>query len=82
MKVNDEEVFGTIATLDTFLDIDDAISRINDSSFGLQVGIFTDSQQNLWKVFNGVEVGGVIHDDVPSFRADMMPYGGVKDSGL
>lgn len=82
MKVRDEEVFGTVATLDTFSDIDDAIAAINDSDFGLQVGIFTDSQKNLWKVFHEVHVGGVIHDDVPSFRADMMPYGGVKDSGL
>ncbi len=75
MKVHDEEVFGTITTLDTFSEIDEAITRINDSVFGLQVGIFTDSKKNLWKVFNEVEVGGVIHDDVPSFRADMMPYG-------
>lgn len=82
MKINDEEVFGTIATLDTFSGIDEAISKVNSSKFGLQVGIFTDSQKNLWKVFNEVEVGGVIHDDVPSFRADMMPYGWVKDSGL
>ena len=61
--------------------LDDAIERINASRFGLQTGIFTHNLQSAFRAHRELEVGGVIIGDVPSFRADQMPYGGVKDSG-
>lgn len=76
-----EEAFGPIAVLESFSDWDELVSEINDSKFGLQVGVFSNTLPHVWKLFDEVDVGGVIHGDVPSFRADNMPYGGVKDSG-
>jgi acyl-CoA reductase-like NAD-dependent aldehyde dehydrogenase len=64
-----------------YRDIDDAIARVNDSMFGLQTGVFTNDLAGAWKSFNELEVGGVIVNDVPTWRADQMPYGGVRDSG-
>ena len=60
----------------------DAIRGVNDSFFGLQTGVFTNDLAHAWAAFNGLEVGGVIVNDVPTYRIDHMPYGGVKDSGL
>src|SRR5262249_13543928 len=65
-----------------FREIEDAIAQVNDSFFGLQTGIFTNDLDHAWKAFHGLEVGGVIVNDVPTYRIDHMPYGGVKDSGL
>ena len=56
--------------------------RVNDSMFGLQTGVFTNDLANAWSAFERLEVGGVIVNDVPTYRIDHMPYGGVKDSGL
>ena len=80
-KVLDEEVFGPVLVLDAFDDLDEAFAKVNDSRFGLQAGVFTTDVQVAWKAFAALEVGGVIIGDVPSYRADQMPYGGVKDSG-
>jgi glyceraldehyde-3-phosphate dehydrogenase (NADP+) len=77
-----QEVFGPVALLAPFADIDDAIAQVNDSPFGLQVGVFTDSVRDVWRCYEGCEVGGVIHNDFPTWRVDHMPYGGVKDSGF
>ncbi|MEM7129328.1 MAG: aldehyde dehydrogenase family protein [Chloroflexota bacterium] len=77
-----QEAFGPVAVLSSFSHFDDALATINDSEFGLQAGIFT---QNIYKAHNAwdtLEVGGVIIGDVPSWRVDHMPYGGVKESGL
>src|SRR3546814_11526026 len=77
-----EEAFGPIAILSKFSDFDAALDEVNDSKFGLQAGIFT---RDLFKTLNAwdrLEVGGVVINDVPSYRVDNMPYGGVKDSGL
>jgi glyceraldehyde-3-phosphate dehydrogenase (NADP+) len=63
-------------------EIEDAIGRVNDSMFGLQTGVFTNDLGAAWKSFSELEVGGVIVNDVPTYRIDHMPYGGVKDSGL
>jgi glyceraldehyde-3-phosphate dehydrogenase (NADP+) len=82
MKVYDEEVFGPVITITPFSDFDEAVLMVNDSRFGLQAGVFTDSQTEIDKAFHGLEVGGVILNDVPTLRFDHMPYGGVKDSGL
>jgi acyl-CoA reductase-like NAD-dependent aldehyde dehydrogenase len=76
------EAFGPVAILERFDDFGDALARVNDSDFGLQAGVFTDSLANAHRAWDALEVGGVVINDVPSFRVDNMPYGGVKDSGL
>lgn len=81
MKVSCVEVFGPVATLQPFNDFTDAISIANDSDFGLQAGVFTNNLHHAWLAFRELEVGGVIINDIPSFRVDSMPYGGVKESG-
>jgi acyl-CoA reductase-like NAD-dependent aldehyde dehydrogenase len=77
-----EETFGPVAILESFVDFGECLARINASRFGLQAGIFTDSMSNALRAWDRLEVGGVIIGDVPSFRVDNMPYGGVKGSGL
>jgi acyl-CoA reductase-like NAD-dependent aldehyde dehydrogenase len=62
--------------------IDDAIAAVNDSRFGLQTGVFTHDVQAAFRLHSELEVGGVVIGDVPSYRADQMPYGGVKSSGV
>lgn len=81
-KANRMEAFGPFALLAPFKDIDDAIAMVNDSDYGLQAGIFTDSLDHAMRAWNELEQGGVVVNDVPSFRVDNMPYGGVKLSGL
>ena len=80
-KVSCEEVFGPVVVLDTVDSVDEAFARVNDSRFGLQTGVFTRDLQVAFRAAAVLEVGGVVVGDVPSFRADQMPYGGVKDSG-
>lgn len=80
--VVEEEAFGPVAVLESFEDFDDVLARVNDSAFGLQAGIFTRDLYRAQKAWDQLEVGGVIIGDVPSWRVDNMPYGGVKDSGL
>lgn len=83
MKVNAEEVFGPVVCLESYNGtIADAVSVVNNTRFGLQCGIFTDSIEELNYCFNHADVGGVIHNEVPTLRFDHMPYGGVKDSGI
>jgi len=82
MKVNCEEIFAPVATIETYEDFDDALSRVNNSQYGLQAGVFTHDSRLIFRAFERLEVGGVIIGDVPTFRVDPMPYGGVKDSGL
>jgi len=77
-----KEAFGPVAILEKFDRFDDALARVNDSDFGLQAGVFTDSLTHAHRAWDELEVGGVVINDVPSFRVDNMPYGGVKDSGL
>ena len=76
------EAFGPVAVLSKFSDFDVALADINDSTFGLQAGIFTKDIYKAHKAWDVLEVGGVIIGDIPSWRVDHMPYGGVKDSGL
>jgi len=80
--VNCREVFGPVAVLEPFTDFAAACRRVNDSPFGLQAGVFTKNMDRAIYAWNELEVGAVIINDVPAFRADNMPYGGVKDSGL
>ncbi len=83
MKVNAEEVFGPVICIEKYNGkIEDAVKKINDSKFGLQCGIFTDSVLELDHCFKNIDVGGIIHNDVPTLRFDQMPYGGIKESGL
>ena len=77
-----KEVFGPVATIEPFDDFEDALDLVNDSDFGLQAGVFTGNLSNTMRAWDRLEVGGVIVGDVPSFRVDNMPYGGVKHSGL
>jgi acyl-CoA reductase-like NAD-dependent aldehyde dehydrogenase len=81
-QVCSNEAFAPLAVAFRFSDFGDAIKQVNDSMFGLQTGVFTNDLANSWRAFNELEVGGVIVNDVPTYRIDHMPYGGVKDSGL
>ena len=77
-----EEAFGPVAVLSRFSDFEEALREVNNSSFGLQAGIFTRDLNKMFRAWDELEVGGVVIGDVPSWRVDNMPYGGVKDSGL
>ena len=81
-KLYQEEVFGPVIVVETFSDFNQALERINDSRYGLQAGLFIRDIGKIHKAWNRLDVGGVIINDVPAFRVDHMPYGGVKDSGL
>lgn len=82
MRVCAEEVFGPIITAEPFDEFDEAIAMLNDTKFGLQAGVYTDRLSEVNKAFQNIECGGVIINDVPTFRVDHMPYGGIKESGL
>jgi acyl-CoA reductase-like NAD-dependent aldehyde dehydrogenase len=77
-----DEVFGPVACLDAYEDFEQALLMVNDSSYGLQAGIFTNDAEKAQQAWNELEVGGIIVGDVPSWRTDPMPYGGVKGSGV
>lgn len=81
-RVSCREVFGPVATIEPFYDFKEAVARVNDSRYGLQAGVFTKDIHHAFYAWNELEVGGVVINDIPSFRVDSMPYGGVKDSGL
>jgi len=81
-QVCSNEVFAPVVVVAPFAAFEDAIRGVNDSAFGLQTGVFTNDLAHAWSAFDGLEVGGVIVNDVPTYRADHMPYGGVKDSGM
>jgi acyl-CoA reductase-like NAD-dependent aldehyde dehydrogenase len=78
----DEEAFGPVAILQGFGAFDEALARVNASQYGLQAGVFTNHLDRMLQAWDELEVGGVVINDVPSFRVDNMPYGGVKGSGL
>lgn len=82
MDVSCQEAFGPVAILSKFSDYDAALEEVNNSDFGLQAGIFTKDIYKAQKAWDELEVGGVVIGDVPSWRVDHMPYGGVKDSGI
>lgn len=81
-RVSCDEVFGPVATLQPFEDFERALESANDSRYGLQCGVFTPNLHHAMRAWRELEVGAVVINDVPSFRVDHMPYGGVKDSGL
>ncbi|SKB69498.1 aldehyde dehydrogenase family protein [Sphingopyxis flava] len=81
-KAYREEAFGPLAILSKFTDWNDALAEINDSKFGLQAGLFTRDINQVLEAWDRLDVGGVVVNDISSYRVDNMPYGGVKDSGL
>jgi len=82
MKVNCQEIFAPVVTLEAYHDFYDALKQINSSPYGLQAGIFTRDAKLLFDAYEELEVGALMAGDVPTFRIDHMPYGGIKDSGL
>ncbi len=76
------EVFAPLVTVQPYHHFDEALAAVNDSIFGLQVGLFTYDMRRIWHAYDTLEVGGVIVNDVPTWRVDHMPYGGVKQSGF
>ena len=80
-KVWCEEIFGPVATIDRYSDFGEALRMANDSKFGLQAGVFTSDIGRGLEAAGALEFGGILINEVPTFRADQMPYGGVKDSG-
>ena len=81
-KVNCQEIFAPVVTVEAYDDFGEALATVNRSPFGLQAGVFTQDITRLMRAFEELEVGAVIAGDVPTFRIDHMPYGGVKDSGI
>src|SRR5574337_1144009 len=81
MRVNCQEIFAPVVTLEPYADFAEALRLVNDSAYGLQAGLFTRDARLIFSAYEELEVGGVMVGEVPTFRMDHMPYGGVKDSG-
>lgn len=81
-KLWDEEIFGPVVVLERVADVDTAIDLVNESRYGLQAAIYTKSLESAFAAVNRLDVGGVVVNEIPGFRSDIMPYGGVKDSGI
>ena len=82
MKVFCEEIFAPVVTVTPYQHINNAIDGMNQSHYGLQSGIFTRDIKNIFQAFDEIEVGGLIVNDIPTYRIDHMPYGGIKESGI
>ncbi len=82
MKVNCQEIFAPVVTVEAYDSFEDAVRQLNSSPYGLQAGVFTRDVKLLFSAYEELEVGGLVAGDVPTFRIDHMPYGGIKDSGL
>jgi len=82
MKVSREEAFGPLVNITPYRKFEEAIAALNDSPYGLQAGVFTRDIQKAFQAYENVDAGAVLINEIPTFRADQMPYGGVKNSGL
>lgn len=82
MKVCFKEAFAPVVVVEPYVDFKQAIEQVNDSNYGLQAGVFTNLVSEMNAAFRNIETGGVVINDIPTFRVDHMPYGGIKDSGL
>ena len=82
MKVSREEAFGPLVNVTPYRKFEEAIAALNDSPYGLQAGVFTRDIQKAFQAYENVDAGAVLINEIPTFRADQMPYGGVKNSGL
>jgi acyl-CoA reductase-like NAD-dependent aldehyde dehydrogenase len=80
--INAKEVFAPLLTLNEFDNFKKAVEEVGNSNFGLQAGVFTSNIQNAFYAYENIEVGGVVINDVPTYRMDSMPYGGAKQSGI
>jgi acyl-CoA reductase-like NAD-dependent aldehyde dehydrogenase len=81
-RVNCEELFAPVTTVTAYARFDEAVAQINETAYGLQAGIFTRDVGRIMQAWDRLDVGGVMGNDIPSFRIDRMPYGGAKASGL
>lgn len=81
-RVCSEEIFAPVVVVERYREFDEAIGLVNSTPYGLQAGVFTNDLAHAWQAFSDLEVGGVIVNDVPTYRVDHMPYGGSKDSGM
>jgi acyl-CoA reductase-like NAD-dependent aldehyde dehydrogenase len=77
-----EEIFGPVSIIESFSDFEKAIKLVNESKYGLQTGVFTNNSINKSLAFASIDSGAVIINNIPGFRVDEMPYGGIKDSGF
>jgi acyl-CoA reductase-like NAD-dependent aldehyde dehydrogenase len=82
MRVNCEEVFAPVTTVRPYGDLAEAIAEVNASPYGLQTGLFTNHMPTIMRAFEQIETGALVINEVPGFRVDHAPYGGVKQSGL
>lgn len=82
MRANCQEVFAPVKTVEAYDRFEDALAQVNDSAFGLQAGVFTRDAKLIFQAYDELDVGGLLAGEVPTFRIDHMPYGGVKDSGM
>jgi glyceraldehyde-3-phosphate dehydrogenase (NADP+) len=82
MQVSCQEVFGPLVTVTPYDDFESVLKAVNESEYGLQAGLFTQHVGRIFQAFEQLEVGAVLANEIPTFRADHMPYGGVKDSGI
>lgn len=82
LKVNRQELFAPVVTVQTYTTFEQALAAVNDSNFGLQAGVFTNDIKRIFQAYEALEVGGVMVNEVPTWRLDPMPYGGVKQSGF
>jgi acyl-CoA reductase-like NAD-dependent aldehyde dehydrogenase len=82
MKVSCDEVFAPVVVLETVDSFEEAILRADATDYGLQAGVFTNDLTHAFHAVRNINVGGVMVNDVPTFRVDHMPYGGTKDSGI
>ncbi len=82
MQVSCQEVFGPLVTITPYREFEAVLNAVNESDYGLQAGIFTNNIGRIFQAFEQLEVGAVLANEIPTFRADHMPYGGVKDSGI
>lgn len=82
MQVSCQEVFGPLVTITPYCEFEAVLNAVNESDYGLQAGIFTNNIGRIFQAFEQLEVGAVLANEIPTFRADHMPYGGVKDSGI
>jgi glyceraldehyde-3-phosphate dehydrogenase (NADP+) len=82
MAACSQEAFAPLVVLEKYKNFKQVIKQINNSDYGLQAGVFTNRTDDIFYAFKNLDVGGVVVNDVPTYRADHQPYGGVKDSGL
>jgi len=82
LRVNCQEIFAPVVTVQPYTTFEEALAAVNNSEFGLQAGVFTRDVGRIFQAYDELEVGGVIINDVPTWRIDPMPYGGVKQSGF